>query len=415
MKAEVADTQLFRRLFQYVARFIEFAHFDLSEDAFRVRSIDPHDFCYVDLVLYPSFFESYLLDNNWSFSVDCSKLASVFSSLTAKRISVRVEDGQMELSTRESWASSFSIRWLRPDIFDLPEPETYEYEATLDLTAKELADLIQKASAISHEIIFSAPNSSRITVMADEKDYSFAASPISPHFKVKVKSHANASVIVDYLKSLRHLIMKCDSARISFGTDKPLKLDLKYGNRGLFSFSFSHKRPEQKVRGKPASRAGASLPRISMKNFILYVVQLSRYPEGANPELFDLAGLETKGRDNWRLASRLAFAYKDGPKIKLTPIGEAFVSLYEKDERKAKQFLHMVARDSVVPYRVLVEEIDQPIALDEIQPKINEVLRGQNRPMIDGQDTSTLIEIAKWCCVLVGKSGLKSFASREKC
>jgi len=414
VEAKITDTKLFRMLFQYVARFIEVAHFDVKKNMFRVRSIDPHDFCYVDVTLYPSFFEDYLVDNEWSFTIDCSKLTNIFTSLTAPEIFMKIEDGQMRLSTKENWASSFIIKWLRTDIFDLPEPNVFDYEASLNVTTKELADIIRKASAISHEITFSASNPNKVTVIATGENYSFVASPISPHFKVDVKSPANVSVIVDYLKSLRYFILKCDSAKIFIGNNKPLRVDLKYGSKGIFSFSFSHKKKEKIKKEKRESRAGTSLPRISMKTFVLYVVQLSKYPEGANPKLFEIAGLETKGNDNWRLANILTLAYKDKGKIKLTPIGEAFVSLYEKDEEKAKQFLHMIAKETIVPYRIMVEEIEKPIVLDQLHQQINNFLSKNNRYLINGQDTNTLIEIAKWCGVLKIRSRLLSFPDNQK-
>ena len=407
MEAEVTDTKIFCMLFQYLARFIEFAHFDVRKNVFRVRSIDPHDFCYVDITLYPRFFNKYHVDKEWSFTIDCSKLNKVFASLTAPRIFIKIEDGQLRLSTKEEWDSSFIIKWLRTDIFDLPEPNVFDYESILNVTTNELAKIIQKASSISHEIEFVTSSENNVTIMAVEENYSFIASPSSPHFKVSVKSPASVSIIVDYLKNLRYFIMKCDAAKIFIGNDKPLRVDLKYGNKGIFSFSFSHKKKEPK-KERRKSRGGTSLPRISMKTFLLYLVLLSKYPDGADSEIFEISRLETKGNDNWRLADLMNLVYKDNGKIKLTPIGEAFVSLYEKDEEKAKQFLHVIAKNTIYPYRVMIEELERPIPLDQLKNRINEILDRENRYLINGQDTNTLIEIAKWCSAIKIKSGLMS-------
>jgi len=100
--------------------------------------------------------------------------------------------------------------------------------------------------------------------------------------------------------------------------------------------------------------------------------------------------------------------YKDNGKIKLTPIGEAFISLYEKDEEKAKQFLHAIAKNTIHSYRVMIEELERPIPLDQLKNRINEILDRENRYLINGQDTNTLIEIAKWCSAIKIKSGLMS-------
>ncbi|MEM2129189.1 MAG: hypothetical protein QXZ70_01180 [Candidatus Bathyarchaeia archaeon] len=409
MEAKVKDVTIFRTLFQYITRFIEVAHFDVKKDMLRVRSIDPHDFCYVDIVLYPNFFEKYDIENEQSFSIDCSKLSTILPTLTAREIFIKIHEDQIQFSTKESWLSSFSIKWLRPDPYNLPEPDIFDYEVALEISAKELADIIQKASAISHEITFSVSGSNELIVFTAKENYAFTAKPAGPYFKINIKNPAHASTILDYLKTLRYFMKKCKSAKIFIGSEKPLRVDLKYEDKGIFSFSFSHEKKEKIQKTESLSRAGTSLPRISMKTFEKYMVQLSKYPEGADPEIFEIAGLETKGGDCWRLSNILTLAYKDKKRIKLTPLGEAFVSLYEKNEDKAKQFLHVLARDTIMPYRIMVEKLETPLSLEDLKEQINVALRIENRYSVNGQDLSTLIEIAKWCNVLKIKEGLLSF------
>ncbi|MEM2111486.1 MAG: hypothetical protein QXX08_06375 [Candidatus Bathyarchaeia archaeon] len=412
MKAEITDVSIFRALFQYLARFIEVAHFDVKKDMMRVRSIDPHDFCYVDIILYPNFFEKYEIKNEQNFSIDCSKLSTVLSTLTASKIFIKTSEDQIQFSTQENWLSSFNIKWLRPDPYNLPEPNIFDYEATLEIPAGEIADLIYKASAISHEITFSVSNPNELTIFAAKENYAFVAKPNDPYFKMNVKNPAHVSTIVDYLKTLRYFMKKCESAKIFIGNEKPFRVDLKYKDKGIFSFSFSHKREEETQKAESFSRDGTSLPRISMKTFEKYVVQLSKFPEGADPKIFEIAGLETKGGDCLRLSSLLTLAYRDKKRIKLTPIGEAFVSLHEKDENKAKQFLHILARNTIMPYKIMVEKLKTPTTLDNLKEQINAALKLENRHSINGQDLSTLIEIAKWCGILKIKEGLLSFKSQ---
>ena len=409
MEAKITDTKLFRMLFQYVARFIEVAHFDIKKDLFRVRSIDPHDFCYVDIILYPNFFEKYVVDDEWSFAIGCSKLSSIASTLTAPEIFLRIDEGRIQFSTKENWTSSFAIRWLRADPYNLPEPTVFDYEATLNIPAKELTGIIRKASAISHEVTFSAEKPNKVSIFAATENYSFVAQPLSPHFQIEVKEPVSVSIILDYLKTLQYFIDRCESAKISIGNEKPLRVDLKYENKGTFSFSFSHKRKEKAEKVERRRRGGTSLPRVSMKTFERYVIQLSKYPEGADPKIFEIAGLETKGGDCWRLSDILTLAYKEKGRVKLTPPGEAFVSLYEKDKEKAKQFLHILAKNTIIPYKLMIETLETPIALDELRDRINELLEKKHDYRINGQDLSTLIQIAKWCNVLKKGAGLLSF------
>lgn len=413
MEARISDAILFRKLFQYVTRFIEVAHFDIKKDMIRIRSIDPHEFCYVDIKLYSEFFEEYNAEKELSFAIELSKLSRILAVLTAKQIFMRVDEGYINFSTKENWVTMFGVKWLRVDPYILPEPNIFEYEAIANISAEELTDLIQKASAISHEISFSAEVPNKLLVFAIKENYSFTAYPSNSHLQISVKQPVSVSIIADYLKTLTYLISKCESAKLFIGNDKPLRVDLIYGNKGVFSLSFSHKKKEKPKKEEKRDRAGTSLPRISMKLFEKYLIQLSRYPDGADPQILEIANLETKGKDCWRLSDILTLAYKDKGKIKLTPVGEAFASLYEKDRNKAKYFLHMLAKDTIIPYNLMIETLETPVSLDELRERINASLEKKAGYKINGQDTSTLLEIAKWCGVLTKKSNLLSFKEQE--
>jgi len=380
----------------------------------RVRSIDPHDFCYVDITLYPDFFENYVVEKEWAFAIESSKLTSILPTLDSERIFMRIGEGFVNFSTKESWVTAFTVKWLRSDPYDLPEPNAFKYEAVANIPAKELSDIIHKASTISHEVSFSADSPNKLMILAVKEDYSFTAQPMNPHFEISVKQPVAVSIIIDYLKMLRYLINKCESAKLFIGNEKPLRVELKYENKGIFSFSFSHKRKEKPERVEKRERGGTSLPRVSMKSFEKYLIQLSKYPDGAEPQIFVMASLETQGGDCWRLSDILTLAYKDKGKIKLTTLGQAFVSLYEKDEYKAKQFFHMVAKSTIVPYKLMIETLETPVTQDEIRERINALLEKDYRYKINGQDLSTMLEIARWCGILKKKANLFSFKEGER-
>jgi len=408
VEAKITDVNLFRLLFQYISRFIEVAHFDIKENMFRVRSIDPHDFCYVDIMLYPNFFDEYIIPFEQSFSIDCSKLSAILPTLRSSEIFIKTCERHIHFSTKKDWSSYFSIKWLRAYPFNLPEPNTFKYEVTLELPATELADIIRKASTVSHEITFSAFPPNELTVSAAKEDYLYTAKLNNPISKLDIKQRVIVSTILDYLKILRPLINKCTLAKLFLGSEKPLRIDLVYKDKGIFSFSLSTKKVKKIKKKVKCSKEGTSLPRVSIKSFERYIVQLSRYPEGAEPEIFEMAGLETKGRDCWRLSNLLTLAYKDGRKIKLTPLGEAFVSLYEKDSSLARQFLHVVAKNTLPSYRVMMEKLSIPTTFNDLKKQINVALKSQNLHPITDQDLNTMVEIAKWCDVLKIKAGLLS-------
>ena len=410
MQAKINDVKLLRTLFQTIAYFIEVAYFDIKRDEFRIRGIDPHDFCYVDVKLYPSFFEEYNVDNEVSFVAEFQTLARVLSTTTTDQIFMKTAEQQIVISIKEKWKISFATEWLRLDTFNLSDPKNFDYEVMAKIPAKEFIRIIQRASTISHEISLLAEAPNKFRILASKDKNFFVAHPNYSNFEAIIKGYAEVSVIIDYLKKLRRLIDGCEYVKISFGNEKPLRIDLDYKNKGFFSFLLSYKKKE-KPRKKQhyRKRGGTSLPRVSMRTFEKFLVQVSKYPEGIDPQILKLAKLETKAGDCWRLADILALTYKDQGKLKLTPLGEAFIALYEKDVQKAKQFLHKLAKNSILPYRLMINKIETPVTVSELHEKINMLLDKEAKYKINGQDVTTLLEIAKWCGVACRKQGFLTF------
>jgi DNA polymerase III sliding clamp (beta) subunit (PCNA family) len=410
LQAKISDVKLLRILFQTIAYFIEVAYFDIKRDEFRIRGIDPHDFCYVDVKLYPNFFEEYNVDNEVSFVVEFQTLARVLSTTTTDKIFIKTVEQQIVISMNEKWEISFATEWLRTGTFNLPNPKNFNYEAIAKIPAKEFMRIIQRASTISHEISLLAEAPDKFKILANKNKSFFMAYPNYSNFEASIKGRAEVSVIIDYLKKLRKLINGCKYAEVSFGNEKPLRIDIDYKNKGFFSFLLSYKREEKPIKKQHYRKRGStSLPRISMKTFEKFMIQVSKYPEGIDPQILKMAKLETKAGDCWRLADILALTYKDKGKIKLTPLGEAFIALYEKDIQKAKQFLHKLAKNNILPYRLMMDEIETPITINELHKKINIVLDKEAKYKINGQDVTTLLEIAKWCGIVLRKQGFLTF------
>jgi len=406
LRACVTDTKIIQALFRFFAQSVDVVHFDVKKDLLRLRSIDPHDFCYVDATLSSSFFKEYFPDKEYSFTIETSRLANILHLFTAEKVFIEIADGFIDFSTKERWKIAVQIKWLRSDAFSIPEPREFDYDAVLHIKAEEFAEIVQKAMGISHELLFIVDPPNNLMISAVKGDYSFIAKPNVPYFEARVKQPVSSFVFLDYLKQLRSLMGKCDLVKIFIGNNNPLRLDLIYKDQGIFSFFFSQKKREKVEIIERENRGGKSLPRISMSMFEKYLIQLSKYPEGMEPQLLSLAGLDTKGNDCLRLSNMIAFTYKDKGKIKLTPLGEAFASLFEKSREKAKQFLHLIAKESLTPYRVMTEKIKTPIPLEDLKEQVNQILERDYGYKIDEQDFNTLLEIAKWCGVLSKKANL---------
>lgn len=406
MRLRVQDVDTFKALFGCLSKFIERIHVDVSDRGIRIRSIDPHDFCYVDLILKPSFFEQYNINQDWGFGLDISRLSKMLSNFSSE-LFMRIDAGNVQFQTQGLGKPIFKMDWLDIDPYDLPEPLKLRYDTHFDLKADEFSDLIKKASAISHELTFSATRNT-VALNASNRGYSFSSKLSIPAICHKPVS---VSIISGYLKTLSSLIKKCERIRVWLGNDKPLRLDLTYQDKGKFSFFISHKKKTVRPRRR---REGTSLPRVSVTRFPDFLSYLGNQPKGVETKMLVMARLETEGGDYGRLANMLGFTIRRKKKIKLTSAGRKFLLTHKSDPDKAREFIHRTAIEKIRAYRLLIENIiERPMASDEIFESINNSLKGKKLHKIDRQDMSTLLGLATWCGAIDRKLALYYFGRRR--
>jgi len=411
MELNVVDTSVFTTALQCISRFVEKAHFDFSKEGVRITSIDPHDFCYVDLCFTKLFFEKSDSIDRSTFGADISKFSRVLPNLAhAKKIAIGVSDDGLRLSGSKEWKVNFNISRLSDDPYDLPEPKSFRHEARVDLPASEFCDLINTASSISSELVFRVSDG-KFSVEASSGDYNLFARP-SGSAKVRndgrklVESH----VIVSYLRAIEPLVKKCDTVNLLLGHQDPVRVDLRYSNKAVFSFSFSPKKRESTKR----PRDGISLPRLTVTKFPEFLVYLANSPDGERVRILKLGHLETEGGDYSRLGNMLGLVVGAKGRIRLTKEGEYFVSIFKSDVDQARAYLNKLLLTRVKPYEIMLQSLKKrPMDHSELQQIVNGVL-APRRIKMDKQDISTMLGLATWCDVIDRKMTLYYFERREK-
>lgn len=413
MRLTFSDPIVFRKLFECVSKFIDKAHFDISSESIRVRSIDPHDFCYVDLSLNKSFFKWYQPKPNLSFAVDVSKFSKFLPRLAfADSISMNINEDALEFEAIKKWKMLFRVDMLKEDPFDMPEPKRFSYEAWVDIPTKEFFNVVRAASSISNELVFTI-HKDVFSISSAFGDYTFSAE-LSKLEGIEDKSdqEVSASMIASYINTLGDLIKRCDTVRVWLGNEKPVKLDLIYQDKGVFSFTLSHKRIKTRPK-KVKGREGTSLPRLTVTKLPQFLQYLSSCPEGEETRFLVAAGLETSGGDYGRMAKRLELAKRRKGINKLTQKGEIFVNLIQNDLNQAKKFLNMLASKKINAYDVMIKSLKKkPLSPEELYEKINKKLQEEKQHIIDKQDLSTMLGLAIWCGVVDKKLALYYFGNR---
>jgi len=415
VKLTFLEPDIFVKLFECISRFVSKVHLDIDDDGVRVRSVDPGDFCYVDIFLAKSFFADYEVSSKYNFGIDVSKFPKFLSSLaSANSISMIIEERGLVLEATKKWMMRFKVNFLEEDPYDLPEPKKFRFDASVEIPSNEFSKLVNTASAISNELNFSIQGN-RFVLSSSSGDYSYSGEPSS---EIKIHNNGNQDVsafaIASYIKTLAELINKCEMVSLSIGNDKPLLLDLKYQDKGGFAFLLSNRR-FQPHPTKVSGRDGTSLPRLTVTRLPEFLLYLSNCPDGEYSRFLRAAGFETSGGDYCRMTQQLNLTERAKGKIRLAKQGEIFVNLMQNDPEKAKNYLNGLALSHIESYRVLMESLNErPFTPDELYEEINKKLSEKSGKPIDRQDLSTLLGLAIWCGVLDRKLALYYLKKGEK-
>lgn len=407
MRFTFAEPEVFGKLFECVSKFVDKAHFDINENEIRVRSIDPDDFCYVDLLLKKSFFNPYETPGKSSFGIDVSKFSKFLPSLaSAQAISMIVDGNSLVLEAAKDWVMQFKVNFLEQDPYDLPEPKRFKYEAFAEIPSKEFSKLVNTASTISSELTFKI-DGKHFAISASSGDYSFSGKPSKiANVENGGGQSVSAAAIASYIKTLAGLINKCEKVVVRLGNDKPIWLDLKYKDKGVFSFLLSHKRKGAHA-NDASDRDGTSLPRLTVTKLPELLLYLTTCPHGEETRFLQEAGLETSGGDYSRMAQELHLAERSEGKLKLSKAGEVFVNLMQNDQKQARSFLHGLAFSKIKSYKVMLDCLKKrALTPEELFLEINKRQSELSNHAIDKQDLSTLLGLAMWCGVLDKKLAL---------
>ena len=413
MKFTLAEPEVFRRLFECVSRFVKKAHFDITSDGVHVRSIDPDDFCYVDLYLKKPFFKEYHPNPELRFGIDVSKFSKFLPRLaSAHTVSMNVNGDALELEATKDWRMQFRVNFLKQDPYDLPEPRKFKYDAFVEIPSKEFSNLVSTASTISNELNFGI-NGKRFIVSANFGDYSYSGEPSeATRIENDGVQNVSASAIANYIKTLGGLINKCENVCIRLGNDIPVRLELIYQDKGVFSFVLSHKRRRTRPL-KISGRDGTSLPRLTVTRLPEFLLYLMNCPDGEETRFLREASLETSGGDYGRMAQKLDLAERSKGKIKLSKNGEVFVNLMQSNPKQAKSFLHGLAFSKILSYKTMLNALrNKTLAPEELYKEISRRLKKKEEHPIDRQDLSTLLGLTIWCGVVDRKLALYYLGKR---
>jgi len=422
LKLKIGDVSLFKAIFRSITRFTDIAHFDISKNGIRIKSIDPHDFCYVDIKLSPSFFE----DFKWgakklSASADIGKFKNMLTNISKdKPLYLDISSKSITLELVSDSSTKYKLDWLEEDLYDLPEPLTIKYEAEISLPSRDFFRIVKEAAAVSREICFELHDHT-FSVYASDQHFSYSKEihlsnkllSSATSLKTPVKSWA----IIDYLRTLTEIIILCGEVKLSIKEDMPLRMDLSYRGRGSFTFIIANRklsrqetsaRIHKRIRTTSPLIPNSSLPQIAVTKFPEYIKSIDS-ENGVLVEELKHSPIDTSDRDYFRLANLLGFVSKKKNRIFLSKPGKDFVTKYIEKRSYAKPKLDNYLKKSLPEYSKLLKILsERPMTADDVVGQFS-FSKNNDSLITKRTDVLLLLGIATWCNAIERKLGLYYF------
>ena len=356
MKFKVNDVGLFKALFKGITRFTDTAHFDVKKNGVQIRSVDPYDFCYVDINLPPSLFDGYKINSRtFSFGVDLSKIGPIVRNIGSKELFLEIADNSLQIKLVNGWATNYKLNWMEEDS-DLPDPLKQNYTAKVTIPSTDFLNIIKDASTVSREIEFEV-DKKELRVSATKQGFTYSTKlefKKRLQNKIELKGNsAKSSAILDYLRTLSEIIIKCKEVELNLGDNLPLRLDLKYRGGGTFTFIISNKQITTSRTAKDVRKdkiesnsqtSTSSMPQITVTKFPDFIKSLN-VEDGVDEHDALHSIYETDDGDFTRIAKLLVLVKRRKGRLYLSEDGLRFAKSLRSDSRPGKRRLHQIIQE----------------------------------------------------------------------
>ena len=421
MKSKINNVKLFVAVLKGITKITDKAHFDVKKNELRIRSIDPFDFCYMDIKLHSSIFDNYKIQKTkTSFGIEIGALKKLLNSIKNKEVSLEINKNELKLGFLTNWKKTYSLKWLDDDEFDLPEPVNLSYDTKFTISSADFLNLIKEASYVSREICFKVDGDS-IEASAERQDFSFNTK-ITQKEKlddfISSKESVTTVAILDYFVLLSDIINLSKEVTISLSKDLPLKVEMSSG-LCKFTFLITNRRMDTSViaRNKKAKAAKmrpkalsstSNIPNISVSKFPDFLKSLDSI-ETISVKKIQQSIHETENGSYTRLAEFLGFIVKKQSKYVITEMAKEIISDLSNNSRSAKLKIHRQAQEVIPEYIQLLNELsDQPHDVNSIV-KTFSFSKSKNSLIRNKDDILILLGFATWANAVDRRLGMYYF------
>lgn len=237
-KLKLDDPKILSGSFSIISDFITEATLNVSKEGVNLTAMDPSNISMVVLNILPSAFIEYKVDSEEEITINIDILNQTLKrAKPGETLVLSKEKNQLDITITGKSTKKFQIPLLEKESKEKKIPEL-EFNATVELDAKEFRDYIDDAGIAGDALTFNAIGNKFNLSAGDvaRKAHVELKEGSDVLLKLDIKDAASSVYSAEYLKKMAKSASLADTVLIQFSKEYPLRLDFKALNKMQMSF-----------------------------------------------------------------------------------------------------------------------------------------------------------------------------------
>lgn len=226
-KAVMQDAKILRDSVDMISQIIDEGIFKFKKNGIEMLTPDRAMVAVIDFKLSNEAFEEYETDKDYSVGLNMDNFLTVLKRASGK-IQLDLEEDKLNITIFGSSVRKFTLPLLQISE-DVPPLDQLDFKSSLDLKTSVIDDGIADADIMADSVIMET-NDSVLTMKASGSTSKTELKIEKGENLLDISGKAKARYPLDYLKKFMKAGKIVDKAKIQFGDDYPMKIELKGTN-----------------------------------------------------------------------------------------------------------------------------------------------------------------------------------------
>ncbi len=233
----IASIHDFQSALRAISNFISEGNFRLNDRGLFFKAIDPSQVVLVSYEAPKEFFEEYSIEPG-IIGVDVEEFNKVVKRASASdKILLDVEETYLKVIIKGDFERTFKLPLM--DIFEEePELPEQEFDAKVEINAKQLQELLKDASLFESSVVFRIAGNEFI-IEAKGSQGSLAAKAKSNAAKIEAKKDVIGKYSLNFLENIVKEAPASDTIVLELKNEAPMRISYNIGNSKI-EFYLAH-------------------------------------------------------------------------------------------------------------------------------------------------------------------------------